>query len=408
MSAFKRAGAPRAALLAIGTLAALWITMGVTLTLTLGNVRPDIALAVWPWGAASRAREASAVTQETSSSAAQRTAAGINAGRALRREPGNVIALRSLGVIAALRGYDTTARYFRLAERFSRRDLVVQMALIEAEVVRNDVDGALAHYDRALRTGYRAYDLLFPVLVAASHDQAVARPLGNRLAARPAWWNAFVERSIQDAAPNPSLAWLVRQVRLRTDRPDERAFLIAAMQRLIKQGDIAGALNLYRDARGPAMARQLVRDGGFERDDQLPPFEWQLTDTTDLAAVRQPIDGSMRLELVANGDAVGTLAQQLLTLTPGLYRTRLSLGDVQPGNFSLQISCVGKAGSRLLDQTIDGPANRGGLLTAQVTVPAAACPAQWLAIVANGQSDRGTDDSAAPWLDNVRIDRVAR
>lgn len=394
----------------VGVMAAfaLWIALGVTLTLTQGRERPTAALALWPWGSNALAYSAADVSETGTSDPSQLEKARDQAVRALRHEPGNVIALRALGIIAALQQRVIAAAYISAAERFSRRDLPVEFALIETEVARGDIDAALTHYDRALRIGYRAYDTLFPVLIAASSDPAIARPLGRRLAARPAWWNAFVERAIQNSTVNPNLGWLMRQVRLRADRPDERVFLIGAMQRLVGQGDIAGAQQLYRDVRGNEAAQALLRDGSFKRNDQLPPFEWQLTDTADLAAVRQPTGSKTHLELVATGDQGGVLAQQLLTLSAGPYRLTMAAGDIRPGAFTVRVTCLGARSAVLADQGI--PAGNNGNGASRFVIPLMApsvdCPAQWLTINANGGGDPARIDTGTPWIGDIAISRI--
>jgi hypothetical protein len=382
---------------------ALWVTMGVTLTLTLGQLRPGIALAIWPWGATALASRAAYAMNDVSPGPEQRLQAKDDADRALRQEPGNVAALRVAGVVAAMAGRVHAVDFFVAAERFSRRDLSVQLALIEAAVAKGDIGAAVGHYDRALRTGYRAYDLLFPVLVSASRDPAIARPLGRRLAARPAWWNAFVERAIQSDAPNPMLASLVRQARLRPDRPAERPYLVAALQRLVQQNDIAGAQLLYRDVRGKAILDAPLRDGSFRGDDPLPPFEWQLTDTPDLAAIRESDDQdtAMRLRLVSNGGHDGVLAQQLLVLTAGTYRLTLVAGSVPPEAFSLRVACSAE-GRSLVGMPIVAPVGKRQRLTVSFSVPPA-CRAQWLTIAASGNAGSSQADAAPAWITALAI-----
>ena len=329
---------------------------------------------------------------------------------ALRREPGNVVAIRTLGVVsAAQRQTERANRLFLYSEWLSRRDLPTQLWMIEKEVAENDIQGALVHYDRALKTSTAAREILIPVLVRASAERAVALELGRMMARRPEWWSAAIG-PIVGGMPNPAtLPVFLGQLHLDLDDEAERAVLIHALRRLVDTGQFSAASRLYGQA--SRSSRQLVRNGDFDPDRGLQPFDWDLQDDGGLGARIEPREGgNPALFLVAATERSGQVARQLITLAPGRYQLTALVGSVA-GEASerpqLSLHCAARSGSGFAAPVADlrfpaAPAG-GRRVTLRFEVPGRDCPAQWITLeVSSGLDPAG----AEAWIDRIGLQRL--
>ena len=388
------AATPRAIAGAGAGLAAGLVGFLLSQSLILTRADPAGALARWPWNAAARAEQATALLTTAQDRA---TAARVRAlsAAALRDQPLSVRAIRALGVAQAIAGEERAAgRTMGFAETLSRRDLPTELWLIEDRVARGDVAGALVHYDRALRSADTAPDLLFPVLVAASADPAVARPLARLVATRPLWWRDYLTRLIQASPSSTGTATIVAALRLDQGDADERGLLSPAMTRLADAGraDLAARL---------APVAGTLRNGGFEAQGGLVPFEWRLAEEGDLDAeidVRPDGRGNA-LFLDARSGRGGNVARQLLTLAPGRYRLTGTAGDVAAGEVpTIYLACAGKTTVIGRFRTRAAPTS-GAPFAIDFAVPAG-CGGQWLGIEAVAPIDVS---DRRPWIDDLRI-----
>ena len=157
-------------------------------------------LGVMPFDARAKVKSAEMLLARTRASPPAVARARTLALAALRRDPTMAPAWRLLALAASMQGREReAARLFHFAERLSRRDLPTQLWLIEESVSRNDIPGALRHYDIALRTSLASPELLFPVLTRASGDNNVVGPLGTLLASDPPWRETFLWQLVADA-----------------------------------------------------------------------------------------------------------------------------------------------------------------------------------------------------------------
>lgn len=396
----------RTGVILIGAAGALWLTLALTFAQVIGEVQPSLALA-WQGSNASAlaARGAQLVSRARPSPASVREARDLSLA-ALRREPGNVTAVRTLGLVAAIyRNPRGAQRLMAYAETLSRRDLPTQLWLIESEVQRNDIRGALLHYDRAMKTSLPARELLYPILVQASGDPAIAGPLGEVMARRPQWWLGVVGPIIS-GNPNPAtLPVFLRALRFDLSDPIERAVAAAGLSRLVEVGQVRPALGLYREMAGPR-AGQLVRNGGFEEEGGLPPFDWLLTDVPGLVGVVRPREGrDPALFMVAENGRFGAVARQLLSLPPGRYRLDAMAGDVQGDMVSrplISVKCANEAQLSLGELRVAPAGAAGRAIQMQFQVPGGGCTAQWLQIDLASPLDPPV---VTPWIDTIRLRR---
>jgi hypothetical protein len=396
----------RAAVLAIGC-ALLWLSTSATLAIVLGDKDPILARSLGYASAKGDATLALSTITSGGTSPAKIAEARQLAQRALRREPVNVTATVTLGLIAALEKKDALSRQlFGYSERISRRDSATQLWIIEDEVAHGNVAGALVHYDRTMRVSPGLRRTLVPILVQASGDPDIIEPLAKIIGQRPNWWPDALGPIIAGGpSPVTTLPVLLRHLQLRKDHDQERAFLIASLRRLSGAGAYAQAYALYQQA-GSVHGLDMVRNGSFEQENQLPPFDWDLHSDAGLEATVQQRDGQRgkALFLSAEEGQMGAFARQLLLLKPGRYEFTAASGNVagdleRPG---IRIDCAGSPAA-ILDIRLPVSNGGGQRVVSKFDVPASACPAQWLSIVSAG----GLEEDASPWIDGIII-RLAR
>jgi tetratricopeptide (TPR) repeat protein len=378
-----------------------WVTLGVTAAGVHGQARPS-QVAWWPLDAEANANRAARILESgLRPSPAALAAAARDATAALQREPVNAVAARTLGLLAARRGDEARAnRLMRYSEMLSRRDLLTQLWMIEANVQQNNIGEALRHYDRALRTSESAKELLFPILIDAAASPGVTPQLGRLLAARPAWWQDFVTRLVTDGRSSLAIEAIVLAIRLDPANAEERSLLGAAVNRLAQLGDYPRALDLYRRAGGGA-GNALVRNGDFEAENRFAPLDWVLGDGSGAGGMMQPgLPGGGRglLMVVEAGSAGGTIARQLLVLPPGSYRFSALAGRVSGEDRpKVTLACV-RTNAPLFDLRLPASGAAGQAISQDFTVGGAACPAQWLIISA----PQPTGDDG-PWIDRISV-----
>lgn len=382
-----------------------WLVTAVTIDRVFARRAPALALAWNPGSADANVRFSDALIQQSDPNTVLPRIA-VYADRSLRRQPINPGAARLLAMAIAARGdarrADGLARY---AEAMSRRDLPTQLWLIETAVQRNDVPTALMHYDRAMKTSVQGRTLLFPILSAAASDRDVWRPLADMLARRPQWWRAFVDQFAPASTSPEALYAIARATRI--DRPEsaDPALLQAIEKRLVDLGAYRVAADLFNRAHGlPPGTPATLRNGGFERPGGWDPFEWNLLDAPDLAAVRQPSGRPGKgdsLYLTAVNGRSGDVATQLVILRPGRYRIAAMVGGVRgdPLAFPRLVVRCANGGRVLLDAVFPAAPDGGRAWRNDFTIPAE-CPAQRVVIRATSALD---SSDAVPWVDDIVV-----
>ncbi len=398
----------RAAAILVGALILAWVAQASTIATALGARRLASTLSWWPSGAEGLAAAAANQLAATPRTPARLAEAEALARRALRRDPASVVAARTLGLALVERGdRDRGEAMLRYAEALSRRDLATQLYFIEANVQRNDIAGALRHYDRALRTSPRARDILLPILVQASSDTDIARSLAALIGQHPPWRNTFLIAMAQQGSSAAALEQFVRAARLDPDEPGERRIFSAALQRMVTLGGYRAAYQLYEALGRPApTGKERVRNGGFEDADGFGPFDWSYASRPALAGVVsvRSEGGGRALTVSASPGASGEVARQLLLLPPGRYRLSYELGNPAANDrarLGVKIGCAG-GGATLFEAPIAGAADaRPDAGT--FAVPTAACPAQLLSIRYASDEEPGGTAEPTPWIDNISI-----
>lgn len=378
-----------------GAAVALWVATGITATLALNQIDPDLALSIWPYGARTKAAVVSRSLDNLAGKYNDGRALSLSR-TALAREPVNAEAARDLAMSLAFRDPAAANRMFGYAERLSRRDLATQLWLIQAAVDRGDVPTALAHYDRALRTSERAADILFPTLVAAADDPRVATELGRFLAVRPPWWRGFLLREIAGAKNPASLVFLVAVLGINLNAAEDAEIARLAISKLVDGQHFAEAGKLYtKVTTGRFGSVALLRDGKFEGSELSSPFDWWITDQSDPSAVVVNDDGQRRLQLKSSSTVASEVARQLLLLKPGNYTLSIAFGlDAGSAAPMVQLRCAQGQDIKTVKLAANGVSATRLVTSVQVD---SKCSAQWLAV----QIAQGTPVSA--WISHIDI-----
>ncbi len=381
-----------------------YLTVAVSAANSYRAVRPDFANAFAPFDARAKAGLAEQASVRFARDRGARADAIRLAHEALARDATVVAAWRTLGFGLEAQGRRPQAeRLILFAEQLSRRDLPTQLWLIERSVSRDDIEGALAHYDIALRTTQTAADILFPILVQATANNDIVSPLATLLRTDPPWRRAFVMKLSEGAPSSPNVARLLEETG--RGRPVEDADILANLiHRMTSENDFAAGWRLYRAWRHPD-PRVGLRNGGFDGQNPAPPFDWRLESSANLSAEQTIVDGSGSgpvLAIRASSGISGIAAQQVMMLAPGSYRVAAlsgALPDTDPGGLYWRVICGGPNGA-VLGEGRQLSQGAPSLPAGQFRVPAGGCSAQWLQI---GVLPRGEATTTGAWIDSLRV-----
>ncbi len=397
-----RAGWLRTAVIVAGSGVLAWLSISVGLSAATRDRDPGLALRLAPWDARAKANLAK-VEIQGGTDAGQRARAVALAQSAVARDATLVTPHNILGLAAALSGRtNQAAAYFSFADRLTKRDMVTQLWLIEYAVARDDIEGALSHFDAALRTAWTAQDVLFPILVEATGDPQLVAPIGRILEKQPQWAPNFLWRATEGGPSAANVAQLLLQLR-KAGYPLTTENVRLMLQRAVRDNRLDVASVIF-DAFSGARQTELVRNGGFAGDNKYPPFDWDLTDDVELRAERAPKADSedIGVNVFADAGRGGTAARQLLRLSPGSYRLRTAAGDISMAAAerpNWTIACAGRSNSVLLTMPLANGTGAG----ASFSVPAD-CGTQWLSLIVKPVDQA---DGAAFWIDDVKVDRLA-
>lgn len=302
--------------------------------------------------------------------------------QALQQDPMVVPAVTMLGLHSEQRGDSKQARrWFAYGQRLTRRDLLAELWAIEDAVSREDIAGALRHYDIALRTSSHASDLLFPILVEALADPRIRINLRKTLALRPPWTSLFIEYAAGNGADPRATALLFRDL-------SRDGHSVSDLARELLIGRLAAA-NAYDQAwayyasfrRNPP--RRTARDPNFAAELTNPTlFDWQSVATDGLSA---SIERGV-LDFAAPASASGTLVRQVQMLPAGEYRLSGHSMMIDQPEDALPywlLSC--QNGRELGRVAVPNSSEASGNFTGRMTVPQG-CSVQTLALVARASS----------------------
>ena len=392
-----------AALLAF---AVIWLTLSVSIASVTRDSLPRVALAWAPYDA----RTMGAIAEDTLITSAdldKAKASSALARRALQRDPTVIAAWRTIGLAFAAGGRESDAtRVMEVTNRLSRRDLQTQLWLIEDNVRRNDVDGALRHYDIALRTSSEATEMLLPILVTAIDQPALVDPEAGLIASNPPWAPSFFDFLTREPPRSDNAAALLEMVRQKGyvgTIPNASQLPLLLAQR----GDYDAALRTYRALQLSDGTIKDVNDQ-FAKSPKLLPFDWDFAATSDIRAepqLREHSASRAALHVLAANGAVGTAARKLFTLPPGAYVLGVAVDSqgALPEALKWTMRCASRGASLLLTDVT--PKARGRTLLSLTFHVPANCGAQWLEL--SVRAPEGFDP-AELWIESLTVQPEAK
>jgi hypothetical protein len=327
---------------------------------------------------------------------------------ALAREPMNVVALRTLGLALEQSGDQPGAnRVMFLAAGLGWRDVALQLWLIKAYALKNDVRGALRRADALARTNHLP-EITFPLFLASITDDQLRGTLAREMADRPLWRGNFFYRLLQlPPEQMPYVNALVGDLAKVGSpiTPQERAIYLT---RLVQVGQGTEAYSYWlRDQRAVGVRASTVPwDAGFEHVPPpgalAAPFEWQVTpESAGVAQIGAASSAGQQLSVSPGRDYNGRLVSQTVVLQPGRYRVTARIqGDAAAIGLHWALRCVPSGEELPVDAGRDG----AGFAPATFAVPVGTCPSQTLAI--DMSSGDAIGDNGAVTIDDVSIQRL--
>jgi hypothetical protein len=321
-----------------------------------------------------------------------------DAAAALAADPLDVRAVRTLALAAEQEG--DTARadtLMRQADARSRRDILTELWLFQADALYHDFAGAARHADAAMRFEWRANSVVFPALTAMLVNPASAMPIAGRLAEKPDWRRWFLPYAANHT-DNPGDAVRLFEALAATSGPPTDAEGGAIVERVASTGDFAAARDVWRrllpaGARAPTGG---LYNGDFTSLPGAPPFNWLFPADNGAAAEEGPAtDGQPALYVRSPADGQRLLAVELLTLPPGAWRltgrVRVEPGEAGPV-FAWRVGCLNGGDLAEARLAVDPPGWRA--FATDFSVPAG-CVAQRLQLF--GLPHAGFEPAEAYW-----------
>jgi hypothetical protein len=327
---------------------------------------------------------------------------------ALKREPMNVVALRTLGQALEQTGAQASANQIMfLAARLGWRDVALQLWLIKAYALQGNVREALRRADALARTNHLP-QITYPIFIASITDDQLRSALVHEMADRPYWRGVFFNRLLE--LPADRMIYFDRLVDdlAKAGSPITPAERDIYLARLVQVGQGATAYRYWlRDQRAAGVATSIAPwDGGF---DHVPPpgslaapFEWQISpQSTGVVSIVPSATSGQQLSVSAGHDFSGTLVSQTLALQPGRYEVRARVqGDAASTGLHWTMRCLPDQNELVLGSGREETA----LGTTTFEVPTRNCTAQVLAIDLTSEGDSA--GSGDVMIDDINIRRV--
>ncbi len=330
-------------ILVVGAMATCWALSAILVT-----SRPSLAIRLNPWSSSALAARAIGML-ENDAGANSAISAEQKAKESLSLSLVNSDAIRSLAMAKAMNGQtDVTDELMSAAESMSRRDLLVQLWLIEDAVSKGNVQTALQHYDRALTTQTSAPEILFPILAEALSDHELAREISKFIRRDASWTGRFVDYAISESRGITALAGVVLAAGGLPAGPDRDRQEEMILRRLIAEGHFSDALNFAM--RMPNANRQALLEPNLTFASVHPrfaPLSWHINDAI-AGATAQTSGSNVAVEVTVNPDSSEIALEKIKFLKPtGLnLSTTYTFRSVQSGDFAVwEVACPSKDGT---------------------------------------------------------------
>ncbi len=265
---------------------------------------------------------------------------------ALKLEPLNASALRSIALAADARGDTVRAQKFMAhAILFSRRDTVANNWQFTQALAAKNLPRSLRLVDRILRESDDLRLQYLPVLIAGVAEPAGFAALYPLLQEQPPWENEFWSRAASQ--PNiPAEIAVMRQKLFvyRGQKIPVTPFLVAdvhIIRNLIRHGqfDAAKSLHDYLSGIGGDQKNKIVR-GEITTDftSYDSAFDWQLSPQADVQAYVKDTGSGLSVETASN--SIGVFARHLVKVNNGRFHIKISAQAVRGIELLARLKCI--------------------------------------------------------------------
>jgi hypothetical protein len=331
------------------------------------------------------------------------------AAAALRRAPLTASALTTWGLAQERLGHAAAAsQAMTLAGRLGWRDAPTQAWLLRRDLLAFDFPDGLAHADALLRRQDVPPPILLRLLASVAQVPQALPPLGERLAAAPAWRGAFIAYLAAPARPDITDILGAMLARLaRGPTPPNGDELAVYLRALVAEQRFDDARRAWAALDPRARDAGLIFDGDFSRPPAATPFDWSLEGGVGWTPTLTDSIGEgghgMSLNLQYDGASPSKPLRQLLVLAPGAYRLSGIVYDevgASAGALAWTLTCVGQTQPVATQQPTLGPKAAWRPFSLDFVVPPTGCEGQWLTLAAT-PGERPQEISA--WYDDLSI-----
>jgi hypothetical protein len=320
--------------------------------------------------------------------------------QSLKDEPINPRAVRLLHSAQQLSKKKASANaLLALADRITRRDVLTQILLVEANVEKDDIGATLKHYDTALTTSIEARDILFPILAEAMSDQSILTQLATMFKNERPWRMGFLYHAGFKPERLDQTLWLLNRLGPLPKDATSRAFERQMLTQLTNLRRYPEARSFFRNMQDAP--RGLLTTFSFEnsvRHADLRPIAWDLnaSGNADVQLVTAGGDGEHpHMSAHVWSGPTSTLARKLAYLPPGPYTVQITTqvgGLAKGGMVEWTASCARRKPSNLIGDVVSTDNHEDwskSVLQFSVTPD---CQAVELALLVNaGDSQNGAD-----------------
>ncbi len=325
-----------------------WLSFSHSMAMISRNRAPDRALMfVHNEPLALAARADRLLTKPELDSKSLSTARAL-ALQSLHRQAVNTRALRVLGLIADREKDDQRAlALMELAQRLSRREVGVQLWLVQRAAKDGNLPNAIQAFDRALRTSINARPMLFPILLEAIRAPEIREAVAPYIKDGNLWSYDFVNYAIDNSKDLLPIADVIRRAGGLPPGRDEDAAIATLGAKLVEANQVNNLFAIMgRDAQ--VLRAQTDASLNYTLDSRFAPLGWGLLSQTSVgaSAIREG-DRTVMLATVLAGRH-GVAARKPLMLKSGSYTLTVGYGDIRLGSqatLNWQLVCTAGDGT---------------------------------------------------------------
>jgi hypothetical protein len=336
---------------------------------------PDVTLSIFPNEPMALVAKIDLEPFQALTDPARLRAVKVAATRSAVAQALNPSALRMLAFSQVKHGRVQAARQLALvANKVSRRELGAHVFLIEDYVARDDVKGALRHYDLALRSSSGSRAILTPVLIRAMEDEQINATLSQYIRKQPDWLYPFLQQAVVESRDPSTVARLVERSGGWPSATVFQNLQSVLLTELAAKGQYESVKRHYLSSKNgdpkllfsPAITEKSVSK-------QQGALAWQsigsaVSGFEVVAEARHPV----ALLFFAGSGARETVSRKLLFVSPGTHRLSVEFGRVvlsSGSGFKWSATCLGvNAGGKIWQSEILRP-NAEDRFTATINVP---------------------------------------